>query len=57
MLLEAISGFFMLLHLLLTYVLPSPGLVTAALVLLSSVAWAAQRSQEVRAKSEQEARK
>lgn len=53
--LAGISVFFIVLRLLTTYVLGSPGMVTAALVLLVSLVWAAQRSQQFRAKNEQEA--
>lgn len=53
--LAGISVFFIVLNLLTTYVLGSPGMVTAALVLLVSLVWAAQRSQQFRAKNEQEA--
>lgn len=53
--LAGISIFFIVLRLLTTYVLGSPGMVTAALVLLVSLVWAAQRSQQFRAKNEQEA--
>eukprot|EP00913_Durusdinium_trenchii_P010058 g9438.t1 len=53
--LAGISAFFIILRLLLTYVLGSPGMVTAAVVSVISVLWAAQRSQHARARSEQEA--
>ncbi|CAJ1358967.1 unnamed protein product [Effrenium voratum] len=43
--LAGISAFFILLHLLLTYVLGGPGMITVALVLAVSAIWVFQRSQ------------
>jgi len=53
--LTGIGVFFILLHLLLTYVLGSPGMVTVVLTVVMSGVWIFQRSQQFRARNEQEA--
>ena len=53
--LAGISAFFITLRLLMTYVLGSQGMMTAASVLVVSLIWVAQSSQQFRAKGEQEA--